>query len=84
MERVDDTKAAKLLNGRERARNLKNAFKLAQNGVKWSTAIIIDDIFTTGATVDGVAKALSGAGVSRIHFICISSGDGVSSEERKV
>ena len=83
VRRVDDTKAAKLLNGRERGLNLKNAFKLAQNSVKWKTAIIIDDIFTTGATVDGVAKALSGAGVSRIHFVCVSSGDGVSSEERK-
>ncbi len=74
VERKKRTVSAKLLSERERAMTLKNAFKIGQNGVKWKTALIIDDIMTTGATVDGVAKTLAEAGAERIFFVCISSG----------
>ncbi len=72
--RSDNTVSAKMLSLQERAVNLKNAFKIGRNSVKWKTAIIIDDIMTTGATVDGVARTLAEAGVERIFFVCVSSG----------
>ncbi len=70
--RVKDTVAQKELNPAERQNNLKKAFKIAQNDVKLSTIIIIDDIYTTGSTADAVAKLLRKAGVQKIYVLALS------------
>ena len=36
--------------------NLKKAFKIVRNDVKLNTIVIIDDIYTTGSTVDAIAQ----------------------------
>lgn len=45
--------------------------------VPWKTVMIVDDIYTTGSTVDALAKKLKAAGVKQVYFItvCIGSGD---------
>ncbi len=68
------TKAQKQLNSQERQNNLKKAFKIVQNDVKLSTVILIDDIYTTGSTIDAVSSLLKQAGVEKIYFITISVG----------
>ncbi len=78
------TRAARQLNTRERAILLKNAFKINKDSVKWDTAVIIDDIFTSGATVDGVAKELLKAGVNRIFFACLATGETSPPEEEGI
>jgi len=70
--RVKDTVAQKGLNPAERQNNLKKAFKIARNDVKLSTIIIIDDIYTTGSTVDAVAGLLKKAGVQKIYVLALS------------
>ena len=70
--RERDTVAQKELNPTERQNNLKKAFKIAQNDVKLSTIIIIDDIYTTGSTVDAVARLLKKAGVKKIYVLALS------------
>ncbi len=77
VRRVRNTKALKALNPKERLNNLKNAFILSRNGVKLNTVIIVDDIYTTGSTIDAVAKVLIEAGVRRIYFITLAIGDGI-------
>ena len=57
-----------------RQNNLKKAFKISRNDVKLYTTIIIDDIYTTGSTVDAVAMQLKKAGVQRVFFLTISGG----------
>ena len=61
----------------ERQKNLKKAFKLAKNDVKFRKVCIVDDIYTTGATIDALANILKGIGVERVYFITIAIGRGL-------
>ncbi|HKM35108.1 MAG TPA: ComF family protein [Lachnospiraceae bacterium] len=72
VERIKDTLPQKGLNAVERQKNLKKAFKIVQNDVKLDTIIIIDDIYTTGSTMDALAKVLLSSGVKRIYFITLA------------
>lgn len=71
-----NTKAQKELGDRERINNLKRAFKMIRNDVKLNTVILLDDIYTTGSTIDAVAKILRETGTSRIYFVSLTIGDG--------
>lgn len=73
--RVKKTVPQKELDENGRQNNLKKAFKLRQNDVKLDTIIIIDDIYTTGSTVDAVAVELLHAGVQKIHYIALAIGE---------
>lgn len=59
-----------------RKENLKNAFILTENVVQFKHILIIDDIYTTGSTVNEVAKLLKGAGALSICclYICVGRG----------
>ncbi len=55
---------------------MKKAFKICRNDVKLSTIIIIDDIYTTGSTIDAMSYELRKAGVERIYFMSLAIGRG--------
>ena len=74
--RTRDTVPQKQLSARERKNNLKNAFKIDQNVVKSKRVLLVDDIYTTGSTIDAAALALKQAGVREVYFLCISIGQG--------
>lgn len=77
LQRVKRTAPLKVLSPAERQNNLKNAFKLSENDVKLRITILIDDIYTTGATLDEAARTLRAAGVEKIYFIALACGAGV-------
>lgn len=72
--RVRNTPPMKTLNGTNRQNNLKKAFKIGQNDVKLNITIIVDDIYTTGSTIDAMAKVLLKAGISRVYFMTLAIG----------
>lgn len=72
-----NTRPLKELNSEERRNNLKKAFNLAQNSVKLKTIILIDDIYTTGSTMDQVSAVLLSGGSQRIYYIVLAIGAGV-------
>ena len=76
MIRVKDTRPQKELNGRERENNVKNAFQSSDNVVKYKRILIVDDIYTTGSTVEAVAERLKEAGAEQVYVLtaCIGSG----------
>ena len=74
--RIKKTLPQRELSESERQNNLKKAFKILQNDVKLSTIVIVDDIYTTGSTIDAMAEALSGIGVKRIYYMALAIGRG--------
>lgn len=72
--RCRKTAPQKELNAFQRQNNLKKAFKISQNDVKLSTIIVIDDIYTTGSTVDEMARILKQAGVGKVYVLTLAIG----------
>ncbi|MCM1160302.1 MAG: double zinc ribbon domain-containing protein [Roseburia sp.] len=73
-ERIRNTVPQKELNGQERENNLKKAFKIRQNEVKLKVIIIIDDIYTTGSTMDALALECKKAGIETVYCISLAIG----------
>lgn len=76
IKRIRNTVPQKELNDVERRQNLKNAFQLIPDIVEYKQVVLVDDIYTTGSTMDAVAEVLLAAGVQQIYYICISIGKG--------
>ena len=77
VQRVRKTAPMKDLPLAERQNNLKKAFKIFCNDVKLSTVIIVDDIYTTGSTIDAMSCELRRAGVEHIYFAALAIGNGL-------
>ena len=71
------TQPLKDLSNAERQNNLKRAFKICQNDVKLNTIVIIDDIYTTGSTIDSMTRVLKDAGIGKVYFITLTIGRGI-------
>ena len=77
LSEVENTVPLKRLNPVQRQNNLKKAFNIRQNDVKLKVIILIDDIYTTGATMDEAAKVCLAAGVERVYCLTLACGAGV-------
>ena len=76
VRRCRNTVPQKLLSLRQRQNNLKRAFIISQDDVKLDTIILIDDIYTTGSTVDAMAAVFKSAGVKKVFVISLAIGRG--------
>lgn len=76
LERKVKTVPMKELDNVQRRKNLENAFKVAQNIVKYKKVLIVDDIYTTGATLDACATILKSAGVAEVYGLSLCIGNG--------
>ncbi len=72
--RKKKTTVQKSLSASQREDNIKNAFKIKKNRVKLKSAILIDDIYTTGATINEASRVLKEYGISQVYSICVSTG----------
>ena len=72
MVRCIDTIPQKELDKSKRKKNIENSFKFSDNIVKYKYAILVDDIFTTGTTINECAKVLKKSGVEKVYFITMS------------
>ena len=71
IRRVKKTKRQKELSPAERRKNLEGAFALAKPGqMKYCRILLVDDIFTTGSTVDAIASLLKVNGAEQVDFVC--------------
>ena len=75
--RTKKTRAQKALGPEARIRNLQDAFSAGKAAKELNTVILVDDIYTTGATMEACARVLLSAGVKRVYGVtfCISTGD---------
>ncbi len=77
IKRCKKTAPQKNLSDGERQNNLKKAFKICRNDVKLNTIVIIDDIYTTGSTIDAVAYELQKKGIANIYYASLAIGRGL-------
>lgn len=75
--RVRNTIPMKELDPKMRYINLKNAFIIKNFDVKLMRVIVVDDIYTTGATIDAISKVLRDAGVDKVYFLTLAIGSGI-------
>ncbi|MBQ8804726.1 MAG: ComF family protein [Tyzzerella sp.] len=76
VQRVRYTRPQKELNDKERKKNLKEAFQITKHWKKVPHVLIVDDIYTTGNTIDAAARVLRQNGAEKIWFLTISIGQG--------
>ncbi len=72
--RNKNTLPMKKLDARGRRNNLKKAFIIARNDVKFKCILIIDDIYTTGSTIDEIAHEFRIVGVEKVYFLTLAIG----------
>lgn len=78
LSRQKKTLPQKQLNNNKRKNNLKNAFRI-ESGVKQIESkriMIVDDIYTTGSTIDEAALSLKHSGAKTVFSITVCIGDG--------
>lgn len=73
LERVVDTPPQQQLDAATRRRNLRQAFCLAPGtDIKGRHLALIDDVLTTGATAEALARLLKRAGAVRVDVYCLA------------
>lgn len=78
--RILNTKPQKELDNKDRIKNLEKAFAVSEKYVgqlsKFHKLMLIDDIYTTGSTIEACTKVLQKAGAVEIYFITLCIGQG--------
>lgn len=64
------------LNDISRMKNLKNAFKIGENKIKLKKVLLVDDIYTSGATIEACTRVLLSAGVEKVYYTSVAIGKG--------
>ncbi|MDO5131468.1 MAG: ComF family protein [Eubacteriales bacterium] len=75
LRRVENTLPMKNMSFSERQNNLKKAFQVSGNDVELNSIMLIDDIYTTGATMDACAHALFRQGAGAVCFLVLAAGE---------
>lgn len=76
VKRKHHTKPQKELSRKQRKENLAEAFCVNPASQMYDSVLIVDDIYTTGSTVDAIAFLLKKYGVKRVYFLSLCVGGG--------
>ncbi|MEO8617532.1 MAG: ComF family protein [Luteolibacter sp.] len=79
LRRARATETQTRLTRAQRLENLRGAFVLTPRGRRWidqspTGAVLIDDVFTTGSTVDECAKILRRSGFQKVFVVTVMRG----------
>ncbi len=75
LARIRQTKPQYTLNKQERAENIKNAFQVKDSApLPGANILVIDDICTTGSTINECARVLKQAGAAEVHGLVLAHG----------
>jgi ComF family protein len=69
-ERTVHTTQQTKMTAEERRRNLRDAFSVKKNN--FSHVVLMDDVMTTGSTVDEISKSLKKTGIKRVDVWCVA------------
>ncbi|MCB9798917.1 ComF family protein [Candidatus Nomurabacteria bacterium] len=74
MQRTRHTRQQAQLSRADRIENVKDAFGVENEGVAGRTIALVDDVFTSGATLQQAAKALRESGAASVYGITVAHG----------
>lgn len=80
LKRIRATSSQTKLTREQRRKNLNGAFELTRLGRRWLDdhqtmgVVLVDDVLTTGATVEACTKVLNKAGVEQVAVIAVMRG----------
>jgi competence protein ComFC len=75
LRRVRDTDTQTALDAERRAANVRNAFAARRPAeFEGKRLALVDDVFTTGATLNSCARVLRGAGAARVVALTVARG----------
>ncbi|TCT14010.1 ComF family protein [Natranaerovirga pectinivora] len=77
LERHLDTLPQKELNDKERLKNLNKVFSVNNDKKVLNNILIVDDIYTTGSTINACAMSIKEHYDTDIYYICIAIGKGI-------
>ncbi len=74
--RKKKTRPQKELSAAERLKNLSGAFAAGEGSDGIKRVLLVDDIYTTGSTIEACSRVLRNAGVEKVYFavICMTGG----------
>lgn len=77
LQKIQETKQQKDLGRADRRKNLESVFWVPPEGcriIKGKRIILVDDIYTTGATVDAAARMLKKSGAKEVYVVTVAIG----------
>ncbi|MGN1208604.1 MAG: ComF family protein [Christensenellales bacterium] len=74
VKRVVETESQRTKNAKDRFENMKNCFEVFnKQAIKNKNVLICDDVFTTGATCNSLARTLLKAGAKQVKCLTLAS-----------
>ncbi len=74
LKRVKDTRAQSSLSRQDRLKNLRGAFQVTIPGqLRGKEVLLVDDVYTTGSTVNECARVLMGSGALKVNVIVLAT-----------
>ena len=75
VERTRNTPPMKAMSRKERAENVRGAFDISsarRRDLEGKNVVLVDDVFTSGATIEELSEELRACGVARIGVVVVA------------
>ena len=80
-QKVKETERQATLSFKDRLKNLSSSFRVIKSEVDAKRVLVIDDVLTTGATADTIAKTLKKAGAKEVIILTVASVSRLKNDE---